>query len=199
MENSYGTKIYESRILQSFGSQLWDSGFALQALVASNLANEIPDVLRRGYDFFKNSQVRYPLQYDFVTLTYQNKWRCLTELRFLKVRENPSGDFTNMYRHMSKGSWTFSDRDHGWQASDCTAEGFKVISQNSITITSWSAFHLISTLILVCSVACCFRWCHLTLLARKWIPNSYMSLLLSYCLYRWPLYHTLYRTHFLNF
>ncbi|CAA0342065.1 unnamed protein product [Arabidopsis thaliana] len=83
--------------MQSFGSQLWDSGFALQALVASNLVNEIPDVLRRGYDFLKNSQ----------------------------VRENPSGDFTNMYRHISKGSWTFSDRDHGWQASDCTAESFK--------------------------------------------------------------------------
>ncbi|XP_022946791.1 beta-Amyrin Synthase 1-like isoform X2 [Cucurbita moschata] len=40
----------------------------------------------------------------------------------MQVRENPSGDFRNMYRHISKGSWTFSDRDHGWQISDCTAE-----------------------------------------------------------------------------
>uniref|UniRef100_A0A7N0TBG7 Squalene cyclase C-terminal domain-containing protein n=1 Tax=Kalanchoe fedtschenkoi TaxID=63787 RepID=A0A7N0TBG7_KALFE len=30
-----------------------------------------------------------------------------------------------MHRHISKGSWTFSDQDHGWQVSDCTAEGLK--------------------------------------------------------------------------
>lgn len=32
-----------------------------------------------------------------------------------------------MYRHTSKGAWTFSMQDHGWQVSDCTAEGLKVI------------------------------------------------------------------------
>ncbi|KAJ7009954.1 hypothetical protein NC653_000614 [Populus alba x Populus x berolinensis] len=31
-----------------------------------------------------------------------------------------------MFRHISKGSWTFSDKDHGWQVSDCTAECMKV-------------------------------------------------------------------------
>ncbi|KAF5804688.1 putative lupeol synthase [Helianthus annuus] len=31
-----------------------------------------------------------------------------------------------MYRHTSKGAWTFSIQDHGWQVSDCTAEGLKV-------------------------------------------------------------------------
>ncbi|CAH9089464.1 unnamed protein product, partial [Cuscuta epithymum] len=30
-----------------------------------------------------------------------------------------------MHRHISKGSWTFSDQDHGWQVSDCTAEGLR--------------------------------------------------------------------------
>ncbi|MED6110496.1 Beta-amyrin synthase [Stylosanthes scabra] len=30
-----------------------------------------------------------------------------------------------MYRHISKGGWTFSDQDHGWQVSDCIAEGLK--------------------------------------------------------------------------
>ena len=34
-----------------------------------------------------------------------------------------------MYRHISKGAWTFSMQDHGWQVSDCTAEGLKVIPQ----------------------------------------------------------------------
>ncbi|KAJ4844509.1 hypothetical protein Tsubulata_006351 [Turnera subulata] len=83
--------------MQSFGSQEWDAGFAVQALLASNLTDEIGEVLKRGHDFIKKSQ----------------------------VKENPSGDFKSMYRHISKGSWTFSDQDHGWQVSDCTAEGLK--------------------------------------------------------------------------
>ncbi|VFQ61165.1 unnamed protein product [Cuscuta campestris] len=83
--------------MQSFGSQEWDTGFAIQALLASNLTNEIEDTLRKGHDYIKKSQ----------------------------VKDNPSGDFKNMYRHISKGAWTFSDQDHGWQVSDCTAEGLK--------------------------------------------------------------------------
>lgn len=43
-----------------------------------------------------------------------------------QVRDNPPGDFKGMYRHISKGSWTFSMQDHGWQVSDCTGEGLKV-------------------------------------------------------------------------
>jgi beta-amyrin synthase len=43
-----------------------------------------------------------------------------------QVRDNPSGDFNSMHRHISKGSWTFSDQDHGWGVSDCTADGLKV-------------------------------------------------------------------------
>ena len=44
----------------------------------------------------------------------------------LQVRDNPFGDFRSMYKHISKGSWTFSDRDHGWQVSDYTTESLKV-------------------------------------------------------------------------
>ncbi|PIA35575.1 hypothetical protein AQUCO_03500145v1 [Aquilegia coerulea] len=84
--------------MQSFGSQNWDTGFALQALVASNLHEEIWDTLKKGHDYVKQSQ----------------------------VKDNPSGDFRSMHRHISKGSWTFSDQDHGWQVSDCTAEGLMV-------------------------------------------------------------------------
>ncbi|KDP25031.1 hypothetical protein JCGZ_22566 [Jatropha curcas] len=83
--------------MQSFGSQQWDTGFAIQALIATNFTQEIGDVLKRGHNFIKESQ----------------------------VKENPSGDFKSMHRHISKGSWTFSDQDHGWQVSDCTAEGLK--------------------------------------------------------------------------
>ncbi|KAK3015541.1 hypothetical protein RJ639_006223, partial [Escallonia herrerae] len=39
-----------------------------------------------------------------------------------------------MYRHTSKGAWTFSMQDHGWQVSDCTAEGLK--SENG-GFTAW--------------------------------------------------------------
>lgn len=44
-------------IMQSFGSQLWDTGFAIQALLASNLTDEIGPILARGHDFIKKSQV----------------------------------------------------------------------------------------------------------------------------------------------
>ncbi|PHT73303.1 Beta-amyrin synthase [Capsicum annuum] len=83
--------------MQSFGSQEWDTGFAIQALLASEMNDEISDTLKKGHDFIKQSQ----------------------------VKDDPSGDFKGMYRHISKGSWTFSDQDHGWQVSDCTAEALK--------------------------------------------------------------------------
>ncbi|KAK8503424.1 hypothetical protein V6N12_034819 [Hibiscus sabdariffa] len=83
--------------MQGFGSQVWDASLVLQALLATNLSDEIGPTLMEGHNFLKNSQ----------------------------VRDNPPGDFKRMFRHISKGSWTFSDRDHGWQVSDCTAEALK--------------------------------------------------------------------------
>nr|QBZ67935.1 euphol/tirucallol synthase [Euphorbia tirucalli] len=83
--------------VQSFGSQVWDASFGLQALIASNLSDEIGPILNQGHNFLKNSQ----------------------------VTENPYGDHKSMFRHISKGAWTFSDKDHGWQVSDCTAESLK--------------------------------------------------------------------------
>uniref|UniRef100_A0A2N9EML5 Terpene cyclase/mutase family member n=1 Tax=Fagus sylvatica TaxID=28930 RepID=A0A2N9EML5_FAGSY len=83
---------------KSFGCQMWDAGFAIQAILSCNLNEEFGPTLRKSHDFVKASQ----------------------------VRQNPSGDFKAMYRHISKGAWTFSMQDHGWQVSDCTAEGLKV-------------------------------------------------------------------------
>ena len=40
--------------------------------------------------------------------------------------DNPSGDFSRKYRHISKGGWAFQVADQGWQVSDCTAEALKV-------------------------------------------------------------------------
>ncbi|KAI4381213.1 hypothetical protein MLD38_007309 [Melastoma candidum] len=83
--------------MQSFGSQVWDCSLSLQALVASNLVTETGPVLKKGHEFLKLSQVN-----------------C-----------NPSGDYKKMFRHISNGAWTFSDKDHGWQVSDCTKESLK--------------------------------------------------------------------------
>ncbi|CAO2831851.1 unnamed protein product [Amaranthus hypochondriacus] len=81
--------------MQSIGSQWWDAAFTIQAIFASGLAHEYGPTLKKAHDFVKASQ----------------------------VRDNPSGNFKKMYRHISKGSWTFATQDHGWQVADCTAEG----------------------------------------------------------------------------
>ncbi|KAL2458182.1 Cycloartenol synthase [Forsythia ovata] len=83
--------------MQSFGCQMWDAAFSIQAILSSNLTEEYRTTLMKAHDFVKASQ----------------------------VQDNPSGDFSKMYRHTSKGAWTFSMQDHGWQVSDCTAEGLK--------------------------------------------------------------------------
>ncbi|KAK7243446.1 hypothetical protein RIF29_38242 [Crotalaria pallida] len=83
--------------MQGLGSQEWDASFIVQALLATNLVDEFGPTIAKAHDFIKKSQ----------------------------VRDNPLGDFKSMYRHISKGSWTLSDQDNGWQVSDCTAEGMK--------------------------------------------------------------------------
>ncbi|WVY93597.1 hypothetical protein V8G54_032685 [Vigna mungo] len=83
--------------LQASGSQSWDVGFMVQALLATDLMDEFGPTLAKAHDFIKKSQ----------------------------VQNNSSGDFKKMYRHISKGSWTFTHQDHGWQVSDCTAECLK--------------------------------------------------------------------------
>ncbi|KAE9617061.1 hypothetical protein Lal_00034964 [Lupinus albus] len=83
--------------LQSFGSQMWDVAFAIQAILSCNISEDYGPTLRKAHDFMKASQ----------------------------IHENPSGDFKAMHRHITKGAWTFSVQDDGWQVSDCTAEGLK--------------------------------------------------------------------------
>uniref|UniRef100_F6GYK0 Beta-amyrin synthase n=1 Tax=Vitis vinifera TaxID=29760 RepID=F6GYK0_VITVI len=63
----------------------------------------------------------------------------------MQVRDNPYGDFRSMYKHISMGSWTFSDRDHGWQVSDYTTESLKKLlgkklNPNGYMILSISCF-----------------------------------------------------------
>ena len=44
---------------------------------------------------------------------------------WMQVREDPPGPLSDVYRHVSKGAWPFSTRDHGWPISDCSSEGLK--------------------------------------------------------------------------
>ncbi|KAF5445644.1 hypothetical protein F2P56_034683 [Juglans regia] len=84
--------------VQSLGCQTWHAVFAIQAILSCNLSEEYGPTLRRAHEFIKASQ----------------------------VQDDPPGDFKAMHRHMTKGSWTLSMQDYGWQVSDVTAEGLKV-------------------------------------------------------------------------
>ncbi|KAL0338800.1 UNVERIFIED_CONTAM: Cycloartenol Synthase [Sesamum angustifolium] len=81
------------------GSQLWDTAFAVQAIISTNLAEEFGPTLRRAHTYIKNSQ----------------------------VLDDCPGNLDFWYRHISKGAWPFSTADHGWPISDCTAEGLKAV------------------------------------------------------------------------
>ncbi|KAL5166166.1 Lupeol synthase [Glycine soja] len=94
--------------IQSFGSQRWDVALAIQAILSCDLSEEYVCTLGKAHNFIKACQ----------------------------VLENPSDHFKAKHRHISKGAWTFSMQDQGWQVSDCTTEALKV--------------HLLSQDILVC-------------------------------------------------
>ncbi|KAK1575302.1 hypothetical protein Q3G72_004312 [Acer saccharum] len=94
----YGRTVYTSMAYLYGKSQAWDACLAMEALLAANLTDEIGPTLAKGFEFLKKSQ----------------------------IRDNPPGDWQNKYRHVfSKGSWPFSDQDHGWQISDGTAISLK--------------------------------------------------------------------------
>ncbi len=78
------------------GSQLWDTAFAIQAFTETGMDRYFTQAMKRGYNYLEVSQV----------------------LEDVADREK-------FYRHISKGGWPFSTRDHGWPISDCTAEGLK--------------------------------------------------------------------------
>jgi squalene/oxidosqualene cyclase-like protein len=108
------------------GSQLWDTAFALQAYVESGLAPYFASTLKKGYSYVEISQVLEDVE-----------------------------DRVKFYRHISKGGWPFSTRDHGWPISDCTAEGLKaalalhdeVIEPKERTITAERCFDAINVIL----------------------------------------------------
>lgn len=76
------------------GSQLWDTAFTVQAYISTGLHSDVSDSVRAAHTYIKNSQI-------------------------IEEAEQP---LSRNYRHVSKGAWPFSTRDHGWPISDCTGE-----------------------------------------------------------------------------
>eukprot|EP00897_Mesotaenium_endlicherianum_P006216 jgi/Mesen1/5622/ME000282S04782 len=79
------------------GSQLWDTSFAVQALDATGMQHEVWAALKKAHSYIERSQ----------------------------VRNDSPGDMAYYYKHISKGAWPFSTRDHGWPIADCSSEGLK--------------------------------------------------------------------------
>ena len=77
-------------------SELWDTAFAVQAIMATGRQQEALPMLEKAHHYIEANQV-------------------------LEDVPNPKLS----YRHASKGGWPFSTRDHGWPISDCTSEGLK--------------------------------------------------------------------------
>ncbi|VAI43510.1 unnamed protein product [Triticum turgidum subsp. durum] len=66
------------------GSQLWDTTFTVEAILATELTEEFCPTLKLAHGYIKNSQVLHDCH----------------------------GDLSVWYRHISKGAWTFSTVDH---------------------------------------------------------------------------------------
>lgn len=73
---------------------LWDTAFATQAMLATSAARTHRPTLERAFSYIADNQVLADLP-----------------------------DYQRFHRHGSRGGWPFSDREHGWPISDCTAEG----------------------------------------------------------------------------
>jgi squalene/oxidosqualene cyclase-like protein len=87
----------EGTMMQSYNSsKLWDTAFALQAILATPFAREYPALLEQAYGYVRDNQI---------------------------LEDVPAA--AEHYRHASRGGWPFSNRAHGWPITDCTAEGLK--------------------------------------------------------------------------
>lgn len=80
------------------GSELWDTAFAVQAILASPFADDprFEKMIAKAHQYIRDNQI---------------------------LEDVPALD--EHYRHASKGGWPFSNRAHGWPITDCTSEGFK--------------------------------------------------------------------------
>lgn len=77
-------------------SELWDTCFAVQAVLGSGAAHEVPGLLNRAHAYIDANQIRI---------------------------DPPERD--KHWRSQTKGGWTFSTATAPWPVTDCTAEGLK--------------------------------------------------------------------------
>ncbi|MCB1206150.1 MAG: terpene cyclase/mutase family protein [Verrucomicrobiae bacterium] len=75
---------------------VWDTAFAVQALMATPFAGEQVPVLQRAHNFLTESQILEDLP-----------------------------DAERFFRHPPRGGWPFSTREQGWAVTDCTAEAIR--------------------------------------------------------------------------
>ncbi|KAJ3302144.1 Lanosterol synthase (Oxidosqualene--lanosterol cyclase) [Kappamyces sp. JEL0829] len=104
------------------GSQLWDTAFAVQAVLAGPLQNEprFHPFLNKSLEFLDNAQ----------------------------IRENVPNQAIS-FRHTRKGAWPFSTKEQGYTVSDCTAEALKTVLllQNGPWISDDRMFDAVNVLL----------------------------------------------------
>jgi squalene/oxidosqualene cyclase-like protein len=77
-------------------SQLWDTAFVVQSVLATPCARDFAATLERAHAYIRDNQ----------------------------ILEDPPRALAH-HRDASRGGWPFSNRPHGWPIADCTAEAFK--------------------------------------------------------------------------
>lgn len=77
-------------------SALWDTALAIKAILATPYAADHGETLRTAHGYLRDNQV---------------------------LADPPARE--RYFRHAARGGWPFSDREHGWPITDCTAEGLQ--------------------------------------------------------------------------
>jgi len=100
------------------GSQLWDTSFAAQAVADAGGAVWGAGAASGGDGGGGAGGGGGAAARRLLT-------GCLRYVDTTQVDAEAEPPLEAYYRHISKGAWPFSTRDHGWPISDCTGEGFK--------------------------------------------------------------------------
>lgn len=121
------------------GSQLWDTAFAVQAIISTGLGDEFGPCLKKAHQYIDKSQAsRANLDNPRICWQPAAGWGRAVSLPSVRltpaaapilsspqVRKEAQQPLEKYYRHISKGAWPFSTQDHGWPISDCSSEGLK--------------------------------------------------------------------------
>jgi lanosterol synthase len=112
------------------GSQLWDTAFIVQALAEGSMVN---------------SKLGLIDEISFRPMILN----CMKFLDETQVFTNPL-HYKEANRHLSKGSWPFSTKLHGYSVSDCTAEGLKCflnVKDKSCSISEERMYEAVNVLL----------------------------------------------------